>query len=75
MTAPYSNINVTNESESKLSIVKRKVIAELFYEREQIKTQYCQQTFIEEVFCGGERITFYEGRRIRMPEKETKRRK
>ena len=37
MTAPYSKVNVTNEGEQKRSIVNEKVIAELFYEREQIK--------------------------------------
>ena len=66
MTAPYSNVNVTNEGKSKCSIVylfyereriktqhyQRNFIAELFYEQEQIKTQYCQRTFNAESFRG-----------------------
>ena len=67
MTAPSSNVNVTNEGESKRNIVKINIV-ELFYKREQIKTQYRQQNFSAELFRGRERIMFYEGRRIRMRE-------
>ena len=41
---------------------------ELFYEREQIKTQYRQRTFITELLREREWIMFYKERRIRMRE-------
>ena len=66
MTAPYWNVNATNESESKRSIVNEKLSQSCSTNEKKIKTQYYQRTFIVEMFRGRERITFYEGRRIRM---------
>ena len=40
---------------------KRKIIAELFYKREQIRTQYCQKKIIAEMFREREEIMFYKG--------------
>ena len=68
MTAPYWNGNVTNESESKRSIVNEKLSQSCSTNENDSKKKYRQQNFIAELFREREQIMFSKGRRIRMRE-------
>ena len=49
MTAPYSNVNSTDEDESK-HIMVHEIYRIIFREQRRMKTKHCQQNFIAELF-------------------------
>ena len=59
MTYPSSNVNVTNENESKRSIVNEKLAQSCYTNKNKSKRSIVKQTFIAELFRGRGKTNFY----------------